>query len=259
MQVFIRELWIYPVKSLGGVRVDEAAITTAGSLSLDREWLVVDDNHNKIWQGDIPRMTLVRVSLTPDLLTLDLAGHGTMSIPRRHTGDAVTVTMYKRPFAGIDAGDAAATWLSEALGQRLRLVRIGDAAHRWDGLNPIHALSDSSLAALNEALLEQGDDTVVPLRFRPNVVLSANESAAPYFEESNPLLDFGDARIVLNEPCVRCQLPNISLIDASRGKQPLKVIGRLSTNRPHATPASFGTYCRAEGAWLRVGMRASIQ
>lgn len=258
-KVFIRELWIYPVKSLGGVRVDEATITSAGSLSLDREWLVVDDNRNKMWQGDIPRMTLVRVTLTPNQLLLDMAGRPTLTLRRDHDGEAVDVTMYKRTFAGIDAGDEAAVWLSDALGQSLRLVRIGDGAHRWDGLNPVHVVSDASLASLNEALLEQNDDAVVPMRFRPNVVLAARDAADPFFEESNPLLDFGAARILLREPCVRCELPNISLVDASRGKQPLKLIGRLSKDRPHAAPASFGTYCRAEGTTLRVGMEATVQ
>ena len=64
MNISIRELWVYPVKSLGGARVEQAAITAAGSLALDREWIVVDATTDKmVWQGDIPRMTLVRVAL----------------------------------------------------------------------------------------------------------------------------------------------------------------------------------------------------
>ena len=34
MNIFIRELWIYPVKSLGGVRVEQAACTTAEGAAL---------------------------------------------------------------------------------------------------------------------------------------------------------------------------------------------------------------------------------
>ena len=257
--VFIRELWIYPVKSLGGVRVDSARITSAGSLELDREWLVIDADNRMVWQGDIPRMTLVRVALGNQSLTLSLNAMPDLVVQRDHDGPAVDLIMYNRPFTGIDAGDAAADWLTQALGAPLRLVRIGGAAHRWDGLNPVHVLSEASLSALNEALLEQGDESVVPMRFRPNVLLGSSELVAPYLEETNPILDFGSARIRLREPCVRCELPNISLIDASRGKQPLKIIGRLSKDRPTAAPASFGTYCAAEGELLRAGMQATIQ
>lgn len=255
MQVFIRELWIYPVKSLGGVPVDRAAITHAGSLALDREWIVVDAADKMVWQGDIPRMTLVRVALDADALTLSMAGMEPLRLPLDHAGATRDLTMYKRAFRGIDAGEAAAGWLTRALGQPLRLVRIGRAAHQWDGLNPVHVVTDASVAALNQALLAQGDDAVVPMRFRPNVILG---NGGAFFEEEDAVLDFGAARLTLREPCVRCELPNISLVDASRGKQPLKLIGRLSQDRPSAPPAAFGTYCTAAGDALRAGMTAEI-
>jgi uncharacterized protein YcbX len=255
VNTFIRELWIYPVKSLGGVRVEQAAITMAGSLALDREWIVVDTADHKIWQGDIPRMTLVRVALDETALTLSMDGTEPLRVTRDHPGEPRTITMYKRTFDGVDAGDAVARWLTRALGQDLRLVRIGEAAHRWDGLNPVHVVSDASLTALNEALLGQGDEAVVPMRFRPNIVLANGDA---FLEEKNAVLDFGEARLRLRKPCVRCELPNISLVDASRGKQPLKLIGRLSQDRSTASPASFGTYCTAEGAMLRTGMAAEI-
>ncbi len=133
MQLFIRDLWIYPVKSLGGVAVADAAITPAGSLVHDREWLVVDREGRMVWQGDIPLMTLVRVALDAHALSLSMDGTAPLRLPLDHGGPAVTVTMYKRDFPGIDAGDEAAAWLSTMLGQPLRLVRIGAAAHKWDG------------------------------------------------------------------------------------------------------------------------------
>ena len=133
-EIFIRELWIYPVKSLGGVRVDAAAITSVGSLLSDREWIVVDDSQRMVWQGDMPKMTLVRVALDDTSLTLSLPGLADLTLRRDHGGAPASLTMYKNEINGIDAGDAAAAWLTEALGRPLRLVRIGDAAHRWSCL-----------------------------------------------------------------------------------------------------------------------------
>jgi uncharacterized protein YcbX len=255
VQTFIRELWIYPVKSLGGVQVERASITSAGSLALDREWIVVDAEDRMVWQGDIPRMTLVRVALGEADLILSMPGMEPLTVARDHGGEPRALTMYKRTFTGIDAGDRAAEWLSGALGQSLRLVRIGDAAHRWDGLNPVHVISDASVTALNEALIEHGHEDVTAMRFRPNVILGNSKA---FVEEENAVLDFGEARLALREPCVRCELPNISLIDASRGKQPLKLLGRWSEARSTARAASFGTYCSAEGAVLRTGMVAEV-
>jgi uncharacterized protein YcbX len=256
--IFIRELWIYPIKSLGGVRVDAAAITSAGSLELDREWIVIDSESRMVWQGDIPRMTLVHLTLDEAALTLAMEGMVPFRLARDHAGAPAALTMYKRDFTGIDAGDEAAAWLSAALGKPLRLIRIGDAAHRWSGLNPVHVVSDASITALNEALQQQGDEPVTAMRFRPNVILGSAGLPDAWLEENHAVLDFGDARIALREPCVRCELPNISLVDASRGKQPLKIIGRLSQDRPAARPASFGIYCAAEGSALRFGMMAEI-
>jgi hypothetical protein len=257
--VFIRELWVYPVKSLGGVSLEATTITAGGSLALDREWVVINPAREKVWQGDIPEMTLVRVGLTDTTLSLSMAGRPDFTLARDHGGAATTVTMYGETVAGIDAGDAAAEWLSTALGAELRLVRLGDAAHRRGGLNPVHIVSDGSIAALNLALAEQGDEPVTPMRFRPNIILGSDDTLDGWLEETNPVLDFGAAQIRFREPCVRCELPNISLVDASRGRQPLKLIGRLSKTRASAVPASFGTYCMAQGEALRTGMRAIVQ
>ena len=109
MNISIRELWVYPVKSLGGARVEQAAITAAGSLALDREWIVVDATTDKmVWQGDIPRMTLVRVALDDAALTLSTDGMEPLRVGREPAGEPRTLTMYKRTFTGIDAGDTAA-------------------------------------------------------------------------------------------------------------------------------------------------------
>jgi uncharacterized protein YcbX len=244
-QFIISRLWIYPVKSLGAVALDSARITPAGSLVGDREWIVVDAEWRMLWQGNIPRMTLVGVALEPEGLLLTAPDGASFSLDRQHDGMAVEATMYGHSFAGVDAGDAAAAWLSAALGAPCRLVRIGAGAHCWSGLNPVHVVSERSLADLNARLAAEGHHAMEAERFRPNILLAGEH--APYAEETTASLRFAGAELVLREPCVRCELPNISRLDASREKQPLKLIGKLSKTRPSAKPASFGTYASARG------------
>lgn len=250
MSLRLGAIWLYPIKSLGGVEVERAAITEAGSLALDREWVVVDHHDKMVWQGDLPRMALTRCNLDDQAITVTAPGLSPLIVARGHAGAPRTVTMYKREFPGIDAGDEAASWLSEALGARVRLVRIGLGAHQWSGLNPVHVVSTASLLALNEALIERGDETVEMERFRPNLVLEGDEA---FLEERHESIGFGSATLNFREPCVRCELPNISRVDASRGKQPLKLIGALSRDRPTAAPASFGIYGRLIGGEIEVG------
>lgn len=254
--IVLAQIWVYPIKSLGGVRMPRAAVTAAGSLALDREWVVIDRNDHKLWQGDLPRMALTRCGLEAQDITVSFPGMETLRLARHHAGPPRTITMYGQRFAAVDAGDEAAGWLSEALRDTVRLVRIGDAAHRWPGLNPVHVLSTASLAALNSALLARGEVAVEIERFRPSLVLDSPGDTLPaFFEERFEAIRLGDTELEFLAPCIRCALPNISRRDASRGRQPLKLIGALSRERSSAAPAAFGTYARlarattlAEGA-----------
>lgn len=252
----IAQLWIYPVKSLGGVAVGSASITAAGSLAGDREWIVARPDGQMLWQGDIARMTLLSARLDDTSLTVDAPDGSTLAIPRDHGGTPTTITQYGYGVPGVDAGDAAAQWLGAQLEAECRLVRIGNEAHRWGGLNPVHAISLQSLLALNERLLEQGHTTVEAERFRPNVILGGDHGA--FAEEAVSGMNFDGAELTMREPCVRCELPNISRVDASRSKQPLKLIGGMAKGRPTARPASFGIYASARGPALSVGMSAIV-
>lgn len=248
----IESILIYPVRSLGGMNVSSAQITSSGSLLGDREWIVVRPNGSLIWQGDIPRMTLLSARLEHGELVL--SAHDGQIGPKAEDvpGASVTVTQDGFALAGIDQGDAVSNWLSDHLGSRCRLVRLGEEAHRWGGLNPIHAISLASLSSLNARLAEHGHEQVEAERFRPNVILSGTHEA--FDEEIVSEIAFSDASLLVREPCMRCELPNIDRRDASRSRQPLKMIGAMSRERSTSRPASFGIYGAALGEALTVGM-----
>lgn len=248
----IDRILIYPVRSLGGMTITHAQITPAGSFLGDREWVVVRPDGSLLWQGDIPRMTLLSATLADGELVL--RGHDGEIGPSPRDAARGTTTIRQDGYSleGIDQGEAIAQWLTGQLGTPCRLVRIGAEAHRWGGLKPIHAVSLVSLAALNSRLSDQGEEAVEVERFRPNVVVSGSHTA--FYEENVEEILFPDVSLVLREPCVRCELPNISRRDATRGKQPLKMIGAMSRTRSSARPASFGVYCTARGTVLREGM-----
>lgn len=242
-QFTIAQLWVYPVKSLGGMPVDSVDITAAGSFRFDREWIVTTPEGKMLWQGDLPRMTLISARVEGANLRL-MHRDGASVVAGNPVGaPGLTVQQYGFELPGIDAGDEAAVWLSDRLERECRLVHVGPAAHQWGGLNPVHVVSLNSLAALNAELLRSGGAAVEVERFRPNVVLGGTH--APYAEEEASEIQFANTVLQFREPCVRCQLPNISRQDASLGKLPLKLIGALSRERPGAKPASFGTYCKA--------------
>ena len=58
VQAQIAGLFVYPVKSCGGVALNEAVLTETG-LDLDRAWMVVDTQGEFVSQRELPRLALV--------------------------------------------------------------------------------------------------------------------------------------------------------------------------------------------------------
>ena len=58
-------LYIYPVKSLGGFSVSEAAITPTG-FQHDRRWMLVDKEGIFMTQRKHPEMALLQTAITTD-------------------------------------------------------------------------------------------------------------------------------------------------------------------------------------------------
>ena len=63
----VSELFIYPIKSLGGISVSTATISDRG-FDFDRRWMLVDENNRFLTQREVPSMALLQVELTPEVL-----------------------------------------------------------------------------------------------------------------------------------------------------------------------------------------------
>ena len=56
----LTEIWIYPVKSLGGIRVKSARVMEKG-LQYDRRWMLVDEKNLFMTQRNFPKMALFKL------------------------------------------------------------------------------------------------------------------------------------------------------------------------------------------------------
>ena len=223
----IDALYIHPVKSCAAVAVQEALLTPTG-LQFDREWMVVDASGRFLSQRELPRMVLIVPSLTADALVLNAPAQAACVIPFHERGDALQVTIWDDRVAAFDMGDAVAQWLSDFLGQNMRLVRF-DPTHervcseKWtmthrattqfaDGY-PILVSSLASIDELNTRLREAGGVAINALRFRPNIVLS---HVAAHDEDLIDVLHVEGEHIQLKnvKPCTRCPIPNVDPMTA---------------------------------------------
>ena len=58
----LSEIWIYPIKSLGGIRVKSAKVFEKG-LEYDRRWMLIDSDNNFMTQRINPNMALFKWSM----------------------------------------------------------------------------------------------------------------------------------------------------------------------------------------------------
>lgn len=244
-------LFIYPVKSLGGISLPAADLTPQG-LRHDRRWLVVDAHNRFLTQREHAEMALLAVEPAyngfllrhrqrPDLLPLYVPFAAT---PER----TLFVTIWDDLVFAWRGAREADEWLSDALGRACKLVYMSDMARRdvepdKPELNPAGTLvsfadgypyllvSEESLAKLNAQLAEP-----VPMnRFRPNLVVRGLAADAE--------MSWADFQIA-GQPfravrgCARCVVTTIDQDTAQKNAaEPLRT---LATYRKQGNKVLFG-------------------
>lgn len=275
-QARISRLFVYPVKSCGGVEVREAVLTETG-LDLDRAWMVVDAQGRFVTQRQLPRMALVRPQIRHSEIVLRAPGMLALHLSIDSAEEPVKVRVWDDEVAAYDMGAVAAQWFTDFLGQPLRLVRFDPDERRlskisWTGgaeaLNqfsdgfPLLVLGEAALDELNERLAAAGHEPVGIERFRPNIVLGG----LPAHEEDRlPQVTIAAGEPVelrLVKPCGRCPIPNI---DPSTGEVAPHVLATLLQYRRNeliAGKAAFGMNAivvRGFDQTLRVGQQVAAR
>ncbi|WP_372411258.1 MOSC domain-containing protein [Streptomyces luteireticuli] len=248
------ELLYYPIKGCAGTSVAEAVLTPAG-LAHDRSFMVTDDNGVFRSQRRDPRLALIRPAVDADgtVLTLRMPGADALDVTVDTTGPRRGVELFGNPYRGIDQGDAAAAWLTGALGAPSRLVRVPPEHGRvTDGLTPgtsgwadssaLHLLSRSSLDLLGRRLAEGGAEPLPMSRFRPNVVVDGWDE--PHTEDRLRRAAVGDAVLGYTKLAVRCAVTTVDQeAGAKAGPEPLRTLA---------------AYRRARGGGVVFGAKFSV-
>lgn len=242
----LTEIWIYPIKSLGGIRLERARVLEKG-LEFDRRWMLVDETGKFLTQRVYPEMALLKLTITREQLLITHAVKKiTYSIslhPDVSTADQREVTIWSDTVRAIEVSDEASRWFSDALGMSCKLVYFPEENARAvdrryattehvslaDGY-PFLIIGEASLADLNGRM-----EAPLPMnRFRPNFVFSGGEA----FEE-DVWSDFsiGGNRFRGVKPCSRCVLTTVDQETAIKGSEPLRT---LATYRKRDNNIYFG-------------------
>ncbi|CAM3613893.1 MOSC domain-containing protein [Deinococcus frigens] len=236
-------LYIYPIKSAGGVSLQHSGIGPRG-LTHDRRWMVITAAGKPVTQREFSSMRLIEVALEDGGLRVTAPDMPALSVPWQPQGSRRAVDMWGDPLSGVSVSAQATGWISAYLGGDLDLVYLPDDAQRWqpsfkpfnsllsfvDG-NPFHLISEASLAGFNRHLTRP----VGHAEFRPNLVVSGG---AAYAEDFWRRVRIGAVDYEVVESCARCAILNV-LPDGTRGSEPLRTLARV---RRHGQAAVFGQH-----------------
>lgn len=274
----LSSLILYPVKSCGGLSLQQATLTVQGLQYAgigDREWAVVDPSGVCLTQREYPRMALIRPQLVGDYLVLSAPDMSPLQLPlaRSAQGETLSVQVWDDQVLASDAGAPAANWFSTVLGVPCRLARFHPQAERavsqtWSGGiaattlfsdgYPLLLTSTASLDDLNQRLLLAGRAALPMNRFRPNVVVDGIEA---FDEDYTDTFALGEVVLKPVKPCPRCPMPSVDQDTGVVGPDPLDIMQSYRAKPELDGALCFGMNClvvAGAGQVLSVGQEIEV-
>jgi hypothetical protein len=240
----LSEIWIYPIKSMGGIRLQSSKVAEKG-LILDRRWMLIDESNTFITQRVHPILALFKLEKQEDAFRITFKEDSILlPISKTPTGLPLKTMIWDDEVITQEVSLTSSKWFSEKLDMPCKLVAFPEnnsrpvdpnyAIHQEqvslaDGY-PLLIIGQNSLNDLNSKL-----SSPLPMnRFRPNLVFTGG---LPYEEDSWKYFSVGKNKFAGVKPCSRCVLTTVDQETGKQGKEPLAT---LATYRKTENKIYFG-------------------
>lgn len=252
----VLSIHVYPIKSLGGISLQQAQADTAG-FKYDRRWMLVDGENNFMSQRKTPRLCMFQQRFEKDQLIVSHKGSEVRMPLEQAEGSLEVFKIWHHDTKAFEVDPAVSAWFERELQMKCRLVRMNEAHYRLSAENgdlkmsladgyPYLFLGTESLAFLNSKL----DEAVDMNRFRPNIVY---QTAKAHEEDQLNVFGLGEAEFKGSHPCGRCVMVGVDQTTGISAQEPLRT---LNTYRKVADDnrVNFGmnVFCNEAGI-VKVG------
>ncbi|HMN50310.1 MAG TPA: MOSC domain-containing protein [Ignavibacteriaceae bacterium] len=261
MNLKLSEIFIYPIKSLGGISLNRGFVELRG-LQYDRRMMLVDQDGKFLTQRTYPQMALLKTSINDDTLVIrDSRNNDSISISLLQSSlmdtanEKIKVVIWDDICSALKISKESDQFFSDTLGIKCSLVYMPDDENRLvdpkkkyikdehavsfaDGY-PFLIIGQASLDDLNERLIEH-----LPMnRFRPNFVFTGGN---PFEEDNWDDFLIGNVKFKAVKPCDRCVITTTDQNTAERNEEPLRT---LATFRKKGNKVLFGMnlVCKSTG------------
>lgn len=244
-QLTLSEIFIYPIKSLGGISVKSSFAGERG-LRYDRRYLLVDESGTFLTQRENPQFALLKLFFAETgFNVLDLKSNEQIFIPFEfESGKNIKVKIWDDLSRAVMLPEEINSWFTKVLKLSCSLVYMPDDERRivekkyvaeehlvsFADAYPYLIIGQSSLDELNSRL----EQPVSINRFRPNFVFSGGD---PCEEDNWKAFSIGSLCFEAVKPCARCVITTTDQQTGIRNKEPLRT---LSTYRTIKNKVMFG-------------------
>ncbi len=245
----VKEIFIYPIKSLAGIKLEKCLVTKTGlvhpdnPLLADRKWMLIETSTGRfVTQRKISRMALIQPSLLNDCIELTAPGQPKLCIPLKPTKNKINCRVWGLDVPGYIYDQNVEDWLSAFLDIKgLNIVQFGsdlmnearelkkidpnyypDSSDKtlYSDNSPFMLISDESLIDLNSRLVNK----VKIQNFRPNFLIQ--NTSGPYSEDEFGDFKIGNLEFKKIKHCTRCLLTTVDpdIGERSTDKEPLNTL-----------------------------------
>lgn len=242
----VAELWIYPIKGIGGQKLENAFATESGFLN-DRRFMLIDENNKFISQRSHPTLACLEASILDEKLIVQdkVDSNKIINIdPEILQNHVIDASVWKSKVESQTFQNEVNQWFSNYLNDNVRLVKQKSFACRTRSLPfkpnkiglsyadgyPYLVLSKASVADLAERMQEPVD-----LRqFRANIIV---DDCQAYEEDLLKSFSIHEAGFKMVKPCKRCPVININ---QDTGESHQNVVKAVSKYRRQENSIIFG-------------------
>ena len=261
--MIVDSIYVYPVKSMRGIKLEKALVEEEG-LKYDRRWMLIDENGKFISQRDYPILSQFVTKLSNSHLNIGYKDSN-IEIPLESVGsEKINVSVWNSKFKSNTIHVEYNQWLSEQLGAKVRIVKMEKPGIRhkrlfkdpWktivsyaDGY-PYLILGTASLELLNDKL----ESPLGMERFRPNIVVKTD---IPHIEDEWNNIKMGNSVLLNIKPCARCIMTTINQETSELAAEPLKTLNGYRKRKNKILFGSNAIYI--SGDEIRVGDNVNVE
>jgi len=233
--ITVQDLFIYPIKSLGGIKHTRLRALQKG-FEFDRRWMLVDESGKFITQRIDHKLALLKTEIVDNTIVIRHRKNSSLklSIPLKgHFASKMDVTIWNDKVDGFLLNTDADLWFSNYLQKPCRLVFMKEEGQR--SVDPRYAKNDEQVSfadsfpymLIGKASLDDLNsrlDAIVPMdRFRPSIVVSGS---TPFEEDTWAEIKIGEVIFKVSKPCARCVATTIDQQTSEKSSEPLYTLSQ---------------------------------